>query len=166
MPEERKNPRALAPCLQQILCGLSQTALNALVGLIQTYLTQLRAQVLIYQAKLRYLDYATAPVALTRKVLSTALLEAQGIIGLLPLELAAQCSPALEFTKSVQSNFAAINANVIAILDDANRLISLRDEVEAIIQELQQTIDLYVALLQQVDICSEVRTFVAEGVPT
>jgi hypothetical protein len=135
---------ALNPCVQQILCPLSDAVKNAFAGVIGTTIATLQAQVATITATLILIQPQKA-IAIAARDAVLLVFEAVTVpLQLVPLSLIAGCKD-LGFTMaSLNAGFDDVRAEVARVVDEANRQITYdafltqkRDVLNAAIAQLE-----------------------------
>lgn len=143
----------LADCAVELLCGLGNAAKTLILSVLDKYLAVLDAQIALLEAKLIYLDILTAPIQLLQGTVNQILNELRQISTLIPFQLIEQCLDLSQFTEAISATFDTIQGNINAILTDLNRLLSFRDEVQFLIDDLKQVRAVYRAFLDELAVC-------------
>lgn len=143
----------LAKCLQDILCGLGNGTKQALTNILREYIALVDLEIVKVEASLVTLSILTAPVEAVETLVTTAISEAKSAANLIPFDLASGCLPVNDLTTAIQSNLDAVLASAINISNDLQRYLSLRDELEAALEELQRVRDLYVSVVDAFQFC-------------
>lgn len=145
---------AVERCVKDLLCALSGSTIDTLKGLITQYRAALATQITVLQTQLIKLDVLTLPQQLANELAQTAIQEvrsgADNIIANIPL---ADCLALSEVTEAIQTNIDVTLAEANAIVEDLNRLLSRRAEVEALIAALEEKRTLYLDVLTALDEC-------------
>ena len=145
---------ALEACVREILCGLSAATLGAVSSIINAQRAILQAQVAALQAELLVLDVATLPLQVAREAALTALNTARSAITIVPLDLIAGCADLGDFNIGIDASLNAATGAVVDIIDDLNRLLSFREELNLLISEFNATIDLFDEVLLVIQECA------------
>lgn len=145
----------LARCVEAILCGLSRATQNALINLINGYLIQLDLARASLEAELAVLNIATAPIALANTVAQQALAQIKAGANLIPLDIIGTCFEVGVLNETISENIDALAVDVNIIASDLQRLVSARDEVEAALDNLVQSISLFRSILETFSTCEE-----------
>lgn len=148
----------LSNCVKDILCGLSHGVRNALASLIRLFMAQIDAQIALLSAQLVYLDILSAPPQLAKVAVDAAVAQVKQYAQLIPFSLVAGCVGMSDLSLGVQANLDAITSTADIILDDLSRLLSFRDEIQAILEDLETIRDLYAEVLNQVSLCAVVES--------
>ena len=85
---------------------------------------------------------------------NAALAEAVAAAGLIPLGLIASCADLGEFNLDVVGSIEAATADFNDIVDQLNRLLSFKAELEALEQELLAIIDRFTAIENAIQECT------------
>jgi len=143
----------LDSCVRRVLCGLSDTALRALQGLIDGQVAILQAQIAVYQAQILQYDVLAIPVEIAANAAQTVVDQVREAAYLVPLNLIADCADLGYFNLNLtQSIDVAVSTAEDAIFE-ATRLLSFRDELNAIVSELNGIIDQFTDIRSVIDEC-------------
>lgn len=127
----------LNPCVRTILCGLSSATLAVLDGYLTQAITTADAYVVQLQAHLAILGITTLPVQATEAAAQQVLSSARAIAGLIPLGLISGCTNLGDMNVNISRFIDQATAEVSRVADDANRLLSLVEEVNLLIDQWQ-----------------------------
>lgn len=143
----------LDPCVKSILCGLGDSALRSIQGLIDAQVALLQAQIAIYQTQLLQFDILALPIEAARAGAQAIIDEALEAATIIPLNLITECVDLGDFNISINEalNLALTGLNDLAF--EATRLLSYRDELNAIVSELNATIDQFTDIRSIIDEC-------------
>ena len=131
----------LGPCVRQLLCGvLNQAARAAFQQAVGFLIVQLEAQLTPLKAYLIYLDILTAPLNLAASSLKQIAAQLRGLTGLLPVNLVLQCADLNKFIEGWDLAFSSDIAFIDRQINELNRYLSLRDEIAAIIADLEASL--------------------------
>lgn len=144
---------ALDQCVQDILCSLSAGVRNAFVSILRTYITQIDVSIAAYEAKLVYLNILAVPPQALNEIAQTALNQVRNVTRLVPFSVIQECTDYNQITGAVQTTLDDLSSNAQILTNDLQRILSLRDEVEAVIIDLRRVRDLYVEVLSVTDAC-------------
>jgi len=128
---------ALNPCVKQILCALGEATLGALNTLLQAQIAIIDAEIASVAAQLAVVDILTIPLEIARDVGQNALNSAQQVASLVPLNFIAGCADLGDLNVNLSRLLANASADFNDIINDLNRKLSLREELNALILELQ-----------------------------
>ena len=144
---------ALDPCVKQILCALGAAVLGALNAVIQTQKALLTAQVVALQAQLLALDVATIPLEAARSIANEVLNQARTAATLVPFELIAGCVDLGEFNFSLTESIDSALREVNDLVDDLNRLLSFKEELQLLVDEFNRIIEQFDQILLAIQEC-------------
>lgn len=144
---------ALNPCVRQILCSLSGTVLRSLNAIINTQIGVLQAQVLVFEAQLLQYDILAIPVQAAANVARETLTEVRNSALLIPLELIEDCLDLGLFNLNLQRSIDVVIAELDNLVGNLTRLLSFREELAAIIAELNGIIDQFQDILATIETC-------------
>lgn len=133
---------ALNECVQRILCGLSAGALQALGFALDALVVQNNIAIAALQARAAALSLKLVPLELARAGVEAALRAAQEASRMLPLALIADCADLGDLNTLTRQAIEREVAAVFLILDDINRLLSIQNELAALIGQLTRLNDL------------------------
>lgn len=145
---------AVEDCVREILCALSGAVLGAIQSLIAAQRAALEAQVLALRAQLLTLDVATFPIQVARGFANAALAQARGAASLVPLELIAGCADLGDFNVDLVAAVDNVTAELNDIIDDANRLLSFRAELNALVLELERILEAFTEIETVIEECA------------
>lgn len=145
---------ALANCVQHVLCGLSAGVRSALVVLIKGYINQLQVYETLITARRAYLNILTAPIAIAKNVVDGVITQAKAGANIIPLDLIGDCFEVGQLNESIQANLnlVLVDANILAT--DLERLLSFGDELDAILVDVNSTIQFYESIIAAIDVCA------------
>jgi hypothetical protein len=126
----------LNPCVKKILCGLSSAALNALQSVIDGQVALIQAQIVVYQTQLLQYDVLAIPVEVAQQVAQSYIDKVRNSAILLPLNLITECVDLGNFNLNLQQSIDVALATADDLAYEATRLLSYRDDLNAIVQEL------------------------------
>jgi hypothetical protein len=126
----------LNPCVKAILCGLSSAALNALQAVIDGQVALIQAQIVVYQTQLLQYDVLAIPVEVAQQVAQSYIDKVRNSAILLPLNLITECVDLGDFNLNLQQSIDVALATADDLAYEAIRLLSYRDDLNAIVQEL------------------------------
>jgi flagellin-like hook-associated protein FlgL len=143
----------VSSCVREIVCSLSQPAIGLLNGILSTQITLLQSQVVAISAQLLTFDVLQAPVVVANAAAQTALQQVKEIVNIVPLNLIGQCADLGNVNLGLNRSIDGISAELEAITQDATRLLSFREELVSLQNELNATIDLFQAVQQVIATC-------------
>lgn len=138
---------ALNPCVQQILCALDGAILSSLSAIITTARAAFEAEKLVLTAQLVPLDIALAPIEVAQTLANTALSTITAAGNLVPVALIRGCTDLGDFNLGLSVSTDRIAAEINALLDEARRILSVKDELVALIAQ----IDIILAQFKDID---------------
>lgn len=146
----------LNPCVRAVLCALSGTVLRSLNGLITVQIAQLEAQVLVFEAQLLQYDILAIPVQAAADIARSAISEVRNSALLIPIELIAGCFDLADFNQGLRRSLDFLTAELDSTLGNLTRLLSYRDELAAIVEELNGLIDQFQDIIGTIETCGPV----------
>jgi hypothetical protein len=144
----------LSPCAQ-LLCGLSAPVRGVIKAALGAQKTLLQAELAPLQAQLLALDVATAPLAFAQSIAESALATARSALSILPTDIVVGCASLGQINVDLVTATDALTADVRAVLDDLNRLLSFQEEIRAVILEFEAIIDRFTALVDLIEVCGQ-----------
>lgn len=129
-------------CVQAIICGLTEPVRRALVALCDKYSLVVQAELAVVTAKIAALTVVTTPLGLARAGAELALDTAREATVLLPVGVTAGCLEIGDLNIGFERVVAPVVREAQAFIDDLERLLSLKEELEALKIELQALYDL------------------------
>lgn len=144
---------ALNACVKSVLCTLSTPVLSALRGVVQAQIAQAQAVLGILQARSLTLGIQLVPIELARDAANAVLQESQSIANLLPLSLVEGCGDLGQVRQNLNAAVEQATASVNDFADDATRALSLKDETDARIAELNAQLAEFSELVDTITAC-------------
>jgi hypothetical protein len=144
---------ALDACVKSVLCTLSTPILSALRGTVQAQIAQVQSVLGILQARSLTLGIQLIPIELARDAANAVLQESQSIANLLPLSLIAGCGDLGRVRQNLNAAVEQATSGVNDLADDATRALSLKDETDAQIAELNAQLAEFNELVGTIDDC-------------
>lgn len=144
---------ALNPCVKQILCSLSDAALGALQGIINGQVALLQAQILIYQTQILQFDVLSLPVQAAQAAGQAVVDNVRSSAALVPLNIISQCVDLGDFNLNLQQSIDVVLSSTEDLLAEATRLLSYREELNAIVTELDGAITQFTDISGIIDQC-------------
>lgn len=144
---------ALDPCVKQILCSLSDTALRSVQGLINGQIALLEAQIAIYQTQALQYDILTLPIVAAQQAAQAIVDDVRNSAFLIPLNAISQCADLGGFNQNLQQSIDVALSAANDFLFEATRLVSYRDELNALVAELNAIIDQFGDISSIIDQC-------------
>lgn len=123
-------------CAQAILCALAAPVRNALVALAEKYRALVQLELAAVTAKLAALGIVLAPVEAVRNTIEDTANAVREGAQVLPLAAIGGCLELGDLNIGLERTVQPIVDEANAVLDDLERLLSLREELEFIEQEL------------------------------
>lgn len=143
----------LNPCVKQILCSLSDSALRSIQALIDGQVAILEAQIAVFQAQLLQYDILALPVVAVQQAANAVVQEVKESAYLIPLNLISQCVDLGFFNLNLQQSIDVALSTTNDLLFELTRLLSYRDELNAIVNELNAAIDQFTNISAIIDAC-------------
>jgi hypothetical protein len=153
MDEEDDTPILDHPCVKSIVCGLGTAGINALKAAIQVplnVLTLLRSQLNAY---LIYLDILTAPVKITGELATSTLQTIKSTANIIPINLVSGCFQLGLLNEIFNVSLNQTIADIEKLVNTLNRYLSLRDEVEAQLADVEKAIKVLTELNVIIEAC-------------
>jgi len=147
---------SLPPCVATILCGLSSAALNALQTIINGQIALLQAQIAIYQAQILQYDILAIPVEATRAAAQTILDKVKQSSTLIPINIIASCVPIGDFKVNLMESLNAATSAIDDVAFEAIRLLSFRDDLNAIVAQMNIMIVQFTDIRDVIKACPQV----------
>lgn len=132
---------ALNPCVKVIVCALSEGVRGALNSTIDLYLAQLRAQILLLEAQILKYDVLLLPVQAANAAAQAALNQLRSVAGLIPSNLIENCVDMGDITLNFQAVIDTASGDLNDFTQDATRLLSVREELNFLVEQYNQIID-------------------------
>jgi hypothetical protein len=145
----------LNPCVKAILCGLSSAILNALQAVIDGQVALIRAQITVYQTQLIQYDVLAIPVEMAKQVADSYIEKVRNSAMLVPLNLISECVDLGEFNLNLQQSIDVALATADDLAYEATRLLSYRDDLNAIVQELNDALTQFTDIKSVISECLE-----------
>ena len=131
---------AVDACVKAILCPLGGAVLGALNGIISAQVAFLQAQVITITGQLLTLEVQLVPITVAQGLAASAVAAVRSAGNLVPVGVMAGCfdlgDMTLKLNASLDSSLAAVNR----ILNEANRSLSFKAELEALRDDINATI--------------------------
>ena len=144
---------ALDQCVKSILCGLGDAALRSIQALINSQVALIQAQILIYQTQLLQFDILALPVEAAQAAVQSIVDEAREAAAIIPLNQISECVDLGEFNVNLNDALNLVLAGFDDITAEAISLLSYRDELNAIVEELNATITQFTDISGVIDEC-------------
>ena len=144
---------ALNPCVKQILCGLSDATLRTLQSLINGQVAILQAQIVVYQTQLLQYDVLALPVEAARAAAQAVVDKVRNSAYLIPLNLISNCVDLGKFNLNLQQSIDVATAVADDYLYETTRLLSYRDDLNALIAELNAAVTQFTDISSVIDQC-------------
>jgi len=143
----------LNPCVKQILCSLADSALRDVQALINGQVAILQAQIVVFQTQLLQYDILSLPVVAAQQAAQTVVDKVKESAFLIPLNAISQCVDLGFFNTNLQQSIDVATAAANDILGEATRLLSYRDELNALVFELNNVITQFTDISAVIDQC-------------
>ena len=143
----------LNQCVRQILCGLSDGALRSLQALIDGQVAVIQAQIVTYQTQVLQYDVLAIPVEATRAAAQLVVDNVRKSAYILPTSLISECADLGKFNLNLQQSIDATVAIADDYLFEATKLLSYRDDLNAIVNELNEIINQFTDIRNIIDQC-------------
>jgi hypothetical protein len=131
------------PCVREILCTLSQAVLGALDGIITSGIGFLTAQQAAITAQLLALDVAALPVQFVFNEATKLIEEVRSYANLVPLNLLGACADLGDLATSLNDTLDLGLAEAETIKNDIVSLLSFKEELNLLNQEITDTLAYY-----------------------
>lgn len=145
---------ALNPCVAEILCALSAPVLGALKALIQTQVAEAQITITALSAQINVVNVALLPIEIARDLASDVLERVRSAATLVPLDLIAGCADLGDVNLNLNKTLDQATAEFEFALDEATRLLSFRDELQAQIDSLNLIITQFNDVLLTIEGCT------------
>lgn len=132
---------AVQECVKTILCPLGNSVLSALNGIISAQVAFLQGELAVITAQLVTLEVQLLPIQVVRGVANAAVAEVRAAGNLVPVAIMADCFDLGDMQMKLNASLDASVASVNQILNEANRILSFKAELEAEVAEIQATIE-------------------------
>jgi hypothetical protein len=143
----------LNPCVKQILCSLSDSALRSVKALINGQILLLETQITIYQAQILQYDILSVPVVAAQQAAQAVVSQVKESAFLIPLNAISQCADLGSFNLNLQQSIDVALSSANDLLFEATRLLSYSDELNSIVDELNRSIDQFNSISTIIDQC-------------
>jgi len=143
----------LNQCVKQILCGLSDAVLRSLQALIDGQTALIQAQIVIIQTQLLQYDILALPVEAARATAQAVVDKVKKSAFLIPLNLISECVDLGLFNLNLQQSIDAATAVADDYLAEATRILSFRDDLNALVAELNSTLTQFTNIRNVIDEC-------------
>ena len=144
---------ALNPCVKLILCALSGAALNALKSIINAQIAILEAQIVVFKTQLLQYDILAIPVEAVQAAANAVVSKVRSSAALVPLNVISQCADIGNFNLNLQQSITFALGTVNDVLGEATRLLSYKNELNALIALLENVINQFNEILDIIDEC-------------
>lgn len=145
---------ALKPCVRSILCTLSQAVLGALDAIIQTSIALLTAQQATITAQLLALDVAALPVQVVFDQTTALIEETRSYANLVPLNILGACADLGDLATTLNDTLDEGLAEAQTIKNDIVGLLSFKEELAALNQEISDTLAFYEEIKNIIATCA------------
>jgi len=139
------------PCVKSLLCGLNAAAQAALKSALNVVIAQLSAVIAGLLVQLAILDILLLPLNVAKSLAVTLAQELKGLLNIIPLNLVKGCAP---FGLSIDGINITIDQKIAEaekIVQNANRYLSIRNEIQAAVAEGQFYLQLYSQMITIMD---------------
>ena len=143
----------LDPCVKRIICSLSDVALRSIQALIDGQVAILQAQIVVYQAQILQYDILAIPVEAAAAVAQLVVDKVREAAYLIPLNLITECVDLGDFNLNLNQSIDVAVSTAEDAIFEATRLLSFRDELNAIVNELNNIIDQFTDIRSVIDEC-------------
>lgn len=143
----------LNPCVKTILCSLSDAVLASIQALIDGQVALLQAQIVIFQTQLLQYDILSIPIEVTRAAADAIVSKVKESIALIPLNAISNCVDLGDFNLNLQQSIDVSLSVADDLLYEATRLLSFKEELNAIINELNNAISQFTDIRGIIDQC-------------
>lgn len=132
---------AVDACVKAILCPLGNAVLSALTGIISSQVVVLQGELISLGATLATLEVQLIPITITQGLANAALGTVTSIGNLVPIRLVANCTDLGDNLQDLNASIENTRARINQILNEANRSLSFKAEIEQQIAAINATID-------------------------
>jgi hypothetical protein len=143
----------LNPCVKQILCSLSDAALASIQALIDGQIALLQAQIIVFQTQLLQYDVLSIPIEIAKAAADAIIDEVKESAFLIPLQAISNCADLGDFNLNLQQSIDVATAALDDISYEATRLLSYKEELNAIVNELNNAISQFTDIRGIIDQC-------------
>lgn len=143
----------LDDCVRQILCGLSQPVISALNAALSALLIPIDTQIAFVTSQLVMLDVATLPVTIAADAIRALLAQVRAASNILPLSLAVACFDIGVLNLNINEQIDRLTADLAEYEQKLTRLLSLKEELNALIEQLNLIKDQYLAVQAVLQSC-------------
>lgn len=140
-------------CVRSILCGLSNPLRQAVKISITSYRALLNTQLLTLQAKAAQYNVAAAAAQVLFNVANAALEQARSAAHLFPSSLISGCVTLGNLNQVIAAGIDLASADLVETEARLTRILSVTDEVNTLIAQIQAAIGIIDQVLAVVDIC-------------
>lgn len=144
-------------CVAEILCGLSQAALNALKTLLQTQLAFVEGEILLVEATLLRYNILQAGLSIAANAVEAVIAEIRAEANIVPLSLISSCLPLGNLNIAINGLLDKETASLEAIVNDLSRILSFVDEQNFVLSQLRQTEQLFNKVIAAIQTCATIR---------
>lgn len=144
---------ALANCVKEILCTLGDFVLRSLQALINGQIAIVQAQIVTFQTQLIQYDILAIPVQASADIARTFVDQVRNSAFLIPLNLISNCVDLGDFNLNLQQSIDVGLAVFDDLIFEATRLLSFRDDLNAIVGELNALITQFTDISAVIDQC-------------
>lgn len=131
----------LAPCVHTILCSLTTGVLTSLDGVVAAQIATLNLAISAAQAKILKYDVLLLPVEAANAIAQTTLATLRSAGSLVPSRLINDCLDFGDITLNMQEAVDQASAQLNNLTQDLTRLLSVKEELAALIDEYNQIVD-------------------------
>lgn len=143
----------LNPCVKQILCSLSDSALRSVKALINGQISLIEAQITVYQTQILQYDLLSVPIEAAQQAAQAVVDEVRDSAFLIPLNAISGCVDLGSFNLNLQQSIDVALSSADDLLYEAKRLLSYSEELNAIVNELNAAIDQFGSISTIIDQC-------------
>ena len=144
---------ALADCVKDILCGLSSAVLRELQVIIDGQVAILQTQVTAVQAQLLQYDILSIPIQSANQVAQAAIGSVKKVTNLVPLNAISECVDLGDMNLDLNKSIDLASAAADEAAFELSRLVSYREELNALVTELNNTIDHLTEVRDLINLC-------------
>lgn len=152
------NVSSLESCVRDILCALSAPVLTAFDSYLAATVGLLTLQLAALVEKILYTEFITAQAQAAIAIYEQAIARIQGPAQLIPFNAVIDCADLGQVFVDIDNFIADLRANLQIKVDELLRLISLRDELAATRQRIQDTIDRINLIRGLIETCEDILT--------
>jgi hypothetical protein len=146
---------ALDACVKNIVCALGANVISALNAILDAQKVVLTAQLDAIAAQLVIINIATVPVQIAKDAAQEVADAALSVTNLVPMQTMEGCEDIGQVLDDIRDTVEADLATVNNLLNDLNRKLSFKAELEAAQEFIQEKIDRINEFQLELEACDE-----------